>query len=404
VTQAKPPFSLLPVIMPVMHEGILSVRADGTIAQCNDVAARLLRLDDTARSRRVVGQAFGEACKLRQLETLVSEALVDGEAFRGEISNDFGSVRRVDVAVLPRKRKGKVIGAAVLLMDRTEVWRLERVRQDFVANVSHELRTPIAAIRGWSETLATGEFGMTDFAKEQVLTINRHAERLTALVNDLLTLARAESVGLQGRLVEVRLRVLIDEVLTHFAEEIESKQMRVTVSVAAEVERIHTEPRALEYVLRNLIENAVKYSLDEGEVFITAEVRKKGRLRLSVRDTGQGIDKQHLPRLFERFYRVDKGRSRAVGGTGLGLAIVKHFAQALGGDVKVYSEVGEGSEFVVRLPRESWEVQPNVAAVPGGVGAASRGSGGANGTGAARGPTPDGEPAAARASSSSSES
>ncbi|MCB9532654.1 MAG: histidine kinase [Myxococcales bacterium] len=359
----KPPFALLPVIMPVMHEGVMSLRADGTIAQCNDVAARLIRLDDAARARRLVGTPMSEACRLRPLQQIVEEALVDGEAFRGEINNDSGHIRRVDVCVMPRLQKGKVTGVAILLMDRTEVWRLERVRQDFVANVSHELRTPIAAIRGWSETLATGDFGLPEFVTEQVVTINRNAERLTALVNDLLTLAKAESVGLERQFVEVRLRTLIDDVLTHQAQALDEKRMRVHVAVAAEVERIFSEPRALEYVLRNLTENAIKYSPADGEIYVTAEVRKKGRLRLSVRDTGMGIEKHHLPRLFERFYRVDKGRSRAVGGTGLGLAIVKHFASALGGDVRVYSEVGEGSEFVVRLPRESWQL-PTPLGVP----------------------------------------
>jgi len=130
----------------------------------------------------------------------------------------------------------------------------------------------------------------------------------------------------------------------------------VTVAIAPELAVIQTDARALEYILRNLVENAIKYSDPGGEVVIKAQRRKKGRLVVSVADDGMGIDKQHLPRLFERFYRVDKGRSRSEGGTGLGLAIVKHFASALGGDVKVTSQVGKGSEFVVRLPREAWEL------------------------------------------------
>src|SRR5690606_29093264 len=134
-------------------------------------------------------------CRLEALTSLVEEALFDGEAFRGEVNNEGGNVQRVEVSVIPKMRKGKVIGAVLLLLDRTDVFRLERVRQDFVANVSHELRTPMAASRGWSETLATGPFELSDFVREQLQTIMRHADRLTALVNDLLTLSKAETVG-----------------------------------------------------------------------------------------------------------------------------------------------------------------------------------------------------------------
>jgi two-component system phosphate regulon sensor histidine kinase PhoR len=132
------------------------------------------------------------------------------------------------------------------------------------------------------------------------------------------------------------------------------KELSVEIVVEPEVSRIYTHPRALEYVLRNLVENAIKYTPSGGEIEIRAELRKKGRFRLSVQDTGIGIEQQHLPRLFERFYRVDAGRSRSEGGTGLGLAIVKHYVSALGGDVKVYSEPGKGSQFAIRLPREAW--------------------------------------------------
>lgn len=354
-------FPILPVILPVMQEGVIALDKDGVVQLCNDAAARMVRLEDAAKGKRLVGWDLSEVCRLGELAALVEEALLDGEEFRGEITSDVGQTRRVEIAVIPKARKGRVIGAVVLLLDRTDIFQLERVRQDFVANVSHELRTPITAIRGWAETLATGDFEIPEFVREQLGTIQRQADRLGALVNDLLTLAKAETIGIEGPHEGVKLRELLEHIVASQEDAIRAKELDVRIYVDPAVTEILTQPRALEYVMRNLIENAVKYTMPGGEVDVRAERRKKGRLRLSVRDTGMGIDKHHLPRLFERFYRVDAGRSRAEGGTGLGLSIVKHFVSALGGDVKVYSEPGRGSEFAVRLPRQAWALPEDVA-------------------------------------------
>lgn len=350
------PFSVLPVVLPELHEGVVALDPDGGILLCNDSGARILRTDNEAEGKSLIGREFSQASRLSGLNSLVEEVLVDGEEFRGEITNDRGSVRRVSVAVLPIVKKGKTTGAVVLLLDRTEVWRLERIRQDFVANVSHELRTPIAAIRGWSETLASDAFDIPDFVRTQLGTIQRHSDRLTALVNDLLVLAKAESVGLDGQFERVSMQEIIDEVVKGQAEKLRKKPLTIDVMIEEQVEVVRSAPRALEYILRNLVENAIKYSQKDGRITVRVLKKKKGRLHLVVKDEGAGISKEHLPRLFERFYRVDAGRSRQEGGTGLGLAIVKHFASALGGDVRVSSEEGSGAEFVVRIPRESWEL------------------------------------------------
>ena len=352
----KVPFSVLPVILPEMEEGVLALDADGVIRECNVSGAKILRVDNDATPEQLVGWALSDVSRLSGLNSLVEEALFDLENFRGEITNDKGHIRRVSVALLPIQESGKSAGAVVLLMDRTEVWRLERIRQDFVANVSHELRTPIAAIRGWSETLASDAFELPEFVRAQLMTIQRHADRLTALVNDLLALAKAETVGLEAQFEAVQIEPIIDEIVRGQAEKLRKKPVAIEVEVEDAVETVWSQPRALEYILRNLIENAIKYSEIDGSIRVRVQRRKKGRLHLSVRDEGPGISKEHLPRLFERFYRVDAGRSRQEGGTGLGLAIVKHFASALGGDVKVTSAPGEGAEFVVRIPRESWQL------------------------------------------------
>jgi two-component system phosphate regulon sensor histidine kinase PhoR len=350
------PFAVLPVVLPEMEEGVLALDKKGVIQLCNAAGAKILRVDNEATPTELVGCELSEVSRLPGLNSLVEEALFDLEVFRGEITNDKGDVRRVRVALLPIEEHGKGAGAVVLLMDRTEVWRLERVRQDFVANVSHELRTPIAAIRGWSETLASDAFELPEFVRAQLMTIQRHADRLTALVNDLLALAKAETVGLEAHFEEVSIEPIIEEIVRGQAEKLRKKAVAIEVEVEEAVATIWSQPRALEYILRNLIENAIKYSEVDGAVRVRVRRRKKGRLHLSVQDEGPGISKEHLPRLFERFYRVDAGRSRQEGGTGLGLAIVKHFTSALGGDVRVTSIPGEGAEFVVRIPRESWQL------------------------------------------------
>ena len=356
------PFPVLPVILPEMEEGVVAVDDKGVIRECNVAAARIVRVETEAMPRELIGWELADVSRLAALTSLVEEALQDLEEFRGEITHDKGHIRRVSVSVQPiAGRTGKASGAVVLLLDRTEIWHLERIRQDFVANVSHELRTPIAAIRGWSETLASDAFELPEFVRTQLSTIQRHADRLTALVNDLLALAKAETVGLEAQFEEVRVPELIDEILGGQAEKLRRKPLTIETEVGKEAETIWSQPRALEYILRNLIENAIKYSEEGGEITVRVKQRKKGRLHISVRDRGHGIAKEHLPRLFERFYRVDAGRSRAEGGTGLGLAIVKHFASALGGDVRVMSKPGDGAEFIVRIPRESWQQQGDPA-------------------------------------------
>jgi two-component system phosphate regulon sensor histidine kinase PhoR len=349
------PFKVLPVVLPEMQEGVLALDGKGVIQLCNASGAKILLADNEATSEQLIGSELSKVSRLPALNSLVEEALFDLEKFRGEITNDKGHIRRVSIALLPIEKDGKAKGAVVLLLDRTEVWRLERIRQDFVANVSHELRTPIAAIRGWSETLASDAFELPEFVRAQLMTIQRHADRLTALVNDLLALAKAETVGLEAQFEEVEIEPIIEEIVRGQAEKLRKKPVAIEVEVEDAVATLWSQPRALEYILRNLIENAIKYSGADGSVRVRVQQRKKGRLHFSVRDEGPGISKEHLPRLFERFYRVDAGRSRQEGGTGLGLAIVKHFASALGGDVRVTSTPGEGAEFVVRIPRESWQ-------------------------------------------------
>ena len=243
-----------------------------------------------------------------------------------------------------------------MFSDVTELRRLETLRRDFVANVSHELRTPIASIRATSETLRSGALDDPEMAKEFVEIIDRNAQRLHRLVEDLLDLSKIEAKELDLKIqpldARAEARAVVD-LLRHGAEQ---RKSEVQVE-APEGLLVQADPRALEQILTNLVDNAIKYGPPGARVTVRARqsLDRPGRVTFEVADDGPGIDATHLPRLFERFYRVDTGRSRALGGTGLGLAIVKHLAEALGGEVSVESALGKGSTFRVDLPASTGE-------------------------------------------------
>jgi two-component system phosphate regulon sensor histidine kinase PhoR len=229
--------------------------------------------------------------------------------------------------------------------------RLEGLRREFVANVSHELRTPVAAVRAAVETLQSGAIDDPKFAKEFVAIIERHADRLRRLVEDLLELSRIEAKELQLRPEPLALGEQCEHVVELFALAAKSKKANLSVSIAPDAGQVFADRRGLEHVLTNLVDNAIKYAGEGSSVTVRASSLGDERARVSVEDTGPGIEARHLPRLFERFYRVDTGRSRQLGGTGLGLAIVKHMAEAMGAKVSVESEVGKGTRFHVDIPR-----------------------------------------------------
>jgi two-component system, OmpR family, phosphate regulon sensor histidine kinase PhoR len=304
---------------------------------------------------RVANSAFealsprGRAAGLTPLEIMRSAELAEAvhraiEGHARHLELETPAARRTWLAQLSPLLRGEVL---LILRDVTEAKRAEAVRRDFVANASHELRTPVAAIRGAAETLLGGALDDPQSAHRFVDMVSRQAERLQRLTKDLLDLSRIESGQWTLDLHRVELAPLFDLVLDLHAERAVEKSINLSSEVADGL-GARADPRALEQVLVNLVDNAVKFTPKDGTVTLRAAT-EMDRIVLSVVDTGPGIDRHHLARLFERFYRVDPGRSREQGGTGLGLAIVKHLAQAQGGDVGVESGSG-GSRFWVRLP------------------------------------------------------
>ena len=239
-------------------------------------------------------------------------------------------------------------GAVGVLFDVTRLDRLEIVRQEFLANVSHELRTPLTSILASAETLETGAVENAENSRRFLSIIQKNATRMERLIHDLLELGAIEGGSVSVNPETVQLKSLVDDVMSTLAMAAAERTVALRNLVPTNAQ-VTADPHRLVQMLTNLIDNAIKFNREGGTV--TIEHERNGSDRISVTDTGEGISPQHLDRLFERFYRVDRARSRDLGGTGLGLAIVKHLAKAHGGEVSVTSRIGEGTQFTIELPR-----------------------------------------------------
>lgn len=325
-----------------MREGVLLVGRDDKIVLANPALRQMLLLDDPR------GRTPLEMIRSAELRHVIDGAAVSDTPLTAEI--ELGDLKPRRMYVHARRLEAAPGGVLVVFVDVTELRQLESLRKDFVANVSHELRTPIAAVRSGAETIRATLHRDPAAADEFAQMVERNAERLQRLVDDLLELSRIEARELRLTNQSVTLRGSIESAIGVLADKALAAGVRIQVDVEPAL-AVRADPRALEQVLLNLVENAIKYGGPGREVRVTAALEEEGNVTLCVIDQGPGIEARHLPRLFERFYRVDAGRSRDAGGTGLGLAIVKHLVEAMGGRVTVQSAVGEGSSFCLTLPR-----------------------------------------------------
>jgi two-component system phosphate regulon sensor histidine kinase PhoR len=327
-------------ILEAMHEGVVVVDGDGRIVLVNPALRAMLLLGADA-----VGKLLIETVRHAQLHTMLENARAARDDRQVELELPGLKPRRMLVQVAPLDE-----GMLFVFVDVTELRRLESLRRDFVANASHELRTPIAAVRSATETLRFGAIEDRQAATRFVDIIERNAVRLQSLVEDMLELSKLESNEFKLKRERVELQRVVPIVLALFRERAEKKGVRLSSELPPTLAAVDGDPRALEHVLSNLVDNAVKYC-PAGSRILVGAAEDDGRVRLVVSDTGPGIAPEHLSRVFERFYRVDAGRSRELGGTGLGLSIVKHMVEAMRGKVSVESTVGRGSTFSVALHR-----------------------------------------------------
>jgi len=337
-------------ILSAMHDGLLVVDAGGRVVVANETFRKLFSLREVSG-----GTPLLDTVRNAELHQLIAESLRNGEPRQSELAltgAQKNSERWLQVSAVPMMNdKIGTDGAVVLLHDITELKRVNEMRSDFVANVSHELRTPLSILRGYIETLLDNPKTSPKELARILQVMERHSKRLGLLVDDLLTLAELESANSNLQLSEVNLSELLGKVVHDWEKKLAEKQLKMSVDVAATVPVILADETRLEEVLHNLLDNAVKYSREKGEIRLHAEQGDDDEIVLSVSDSGVGIGKNDLPRIFERFYRADKARSpESIRGTGLGLSIVKHIAQRHGGRVEAESELGKGTTIRVLLP------------------------------------------------------
>ena len=335
-------------VLSSMVEGVVALDGEERILHHNAAAAKLLK----GHADVLQGRSIQEVMRNRDLHEMVRSTLDHGEVSQGDVALYQAGEQILQAHCTPlADPDGHRMGALLVLSDVTQLRRLETVRSDFAANVSHEIKTPLTAIQGFVETLSQGSDVNPAEAKRFLEIIDKHVKRLTAIVDDLMQLARLEQGPEHQPLLRLE-RVPIQSIL-HAANQrccAQAKEKSMTVDIVCDhALAMAIDADLIEQAIVNLLDNAIKYSPSDRRIELAARA-DADRLQISVKDEGIGIAKKHLPRLFERFYRVDKARSRHMGGTGLGLAIVKHIVQVHNGQVAVESVQGKGSTFTIFLP------------------------------------------------------
>ena len=342
----------LEAVLSSMEEGVIAIDRDEKIISINQAAARMFKSNPSDLEQL----SIQEVIRNTELQKIVKSALGSGDHTEGDIVlyQDEESILNVQTASLIDENE-RFIGILIVLNDVTRLRRLENMRKEFVSNVSHEIKTPLTAIKGFVETLSCGAMENPDEAKRFLNIIEKHVNRLVAIIEDLMRLSVIEQKDKNEdiKLEKGKIRSVIKTAIQVCQAKAEAKKIKVNLICLEDISA-GIDPPLLEQAAVNLLDNAIKYSEEGGLIQIEA-ITTDTEVCISFKDYGIGIPKEHLPRLFERFYRVDKARSRKLGGTGLGLAIVKHIIQTHGGNVTVESNPGKGSNFVIHLPKISGE-------------------------------------------------
>jgi len=338
----------LETVLTSMLEGVIAVDSEERIVSINRAAAQLFENEP----ENCQNKSIQEVIRSSALQQFIRNALNNPNPAEEDITVYQNEERVIDVKSSPLMDAGRQqIGTLVVFNDVTQLRHLENMRRDFVANVSHEIKTPLTAIKGFVETLQQGKVDKAEEKERFLGIIQKHVDRLNSIIEDLLVLSRIEQEDERKeiKLQQVKIRDIFEAAIQLCRSKAEEKKIRIELDCDKETTAV-LDPTLIEQAVANLLDNALKYSEPQSMVLVRSH-RKNSEMVISVKDHGIGIAQKHLPRLFERFYRVDKSRSRSMGGTGLGLAIVKHIAQAHGGQVMVESRLGEGSCFSIHLPQ-----------------------------------------------------
>ncbi len=334
-------------ILENMTEGVIALDGQGYVILMNPAAQRILGVAHDQAERRTLLEVVRDKGLAEWVE--MCQALDTAEPYKREIESHFPSLRIIEVNAMPMPFSLERRGFLLVLHDISELRRLEAVRAEFVANVSHELRTPLTAIKGYLETVLD-ETGLESDTHRRFLEVaNSHAERMGRLIDDLLNLSDIETGKVVLDPMPISLGTFVHDVSAMFEKDAAKKDVKLVNRVTPDL-AVQADRDRLSQILVNLVDNAVKYTPKGGMVSFLAAKTDDKQIRITVRDTGQGIPPNDLPRVTERFYRVDKARSREEGGTGLGLAIVKHLVQLHGGTLHIESEYGKGTTIEFLLP------------------------------------------------------
>jgi len=346
--------SRLKSVLENMTSGVVMIDRDGKIVLLNRSAEEQLGF----AAAELLGQTYTHAKTHQELTRMVAECFQRREPLRGEVVFHYPEERTFDIHLVPMTvANDEYAGILIVLHDITAIRRLERMRSEFVANVSHELKTPIAAVKGFAETLLGGAASDPETSKAFLQIIYDESERLNRLIGDILDLSKIESKRVPLQYSPVEMKSFVERIFHMMATEAGKKRIELEAVVNSDV-YIEADEDRLQQIFINLLANGITYSHDEGRVRVLVEPLPADperpdeyeRVRITVQDYGVGIPKKDLPRIFERFYRVDKARTRLSGGTGLGLSIVKHLVELHKGSIRVESTLGMGTKFIVELP------------------------------------------------------
>ncbi|MGE5415524.1 MAG: two-component system histidine kinase PnpS [Acidobacteriota bacterium] len=334
-------------ILTSMVDAVIAVDKQGRIMQVNRAAENLFM----RREAFLLGQNFQSFLKQAEMDAMIGKVLHTGLEVQQESTLFLGSDSIYRIHIVPIKgANDETDGAVAVFHDITDARKFDQMRSEFVANVSHELRTPLTSIKGFVETLLDGALEDNMLCRRFLSIIDSETDRLTRLIEDLLSLSAIESKEIKVHMTQVNLVESVKSVFNILGPQASERNLRMELIYPSALPLVRADDDLIGQVLINLIDNAIKYTTDEGKVLVRIHQEGK-KIVTKITDTGIGISPESLPRLFERFYRVDKARSRVLGGTGLGLAIVKHILELHGGEVFVESQVGVGSTFTFCLWR-----------------------------------------------------
>lgn len=325
-----------------MADGVIALNNEGEVIHINPAARQMLSLDETFNGQNISAQQLGRILNI-DMESLLKNKLSNSETL---ISTNDAILKSI---YAPLRRKNRIVGHIFVFQDITKQQRLENMRKEFVANVSHELRTPLTTIKSYVETLMSGAMDEKEIAQQFMNVINDETDRMARLVNNLLELSRIDNRQVKWDMKLIDVKDVLNNVVNKMDVNIKRKHQNLIANMPDKVPEIFADRDRIEQVFQNILSNAYKYTPEGGKIYLNVEAADN-IVRIKFRDTGIGIPKEDLSRIFERFYRVDKTRSREMGGTGLGLSIAKEIIEAHGGKILIDSEVGAGTTVTLEIP------------------------------------------------------